>query len=368
LAAPEKNNSACHFSPISLKKNNIMKPKIITKNDFGAWVDSLIKKVGVVGVKEKEAGKFHFAPLETAAELRLDYDVTITPPKKFIQPPKEILLMFEIGNDKFKAKAVIEAKELVLLGVHPYDMKAINQMDKVFTDDNKETNYLERRKNITIIGVDPVNASKWGFWHDMGAATVDKGFDLWLTDLGDRYYVEAGSKQGEKLLSSAKTNDAGKTDSELQKEARLNLKSLCKPERKVKATVNELPSLFGNSYESTVWEEHAKKCYSCGSCNLVCPTCYCFDVREDVDISLKSGRRIRYWDGCLLEDFAMVGHGDNFREERGDRFRHRLFRKYSYMVDKVGDIACVGCGRCSSVCLPDITDPVKIINELKGGK
>lgn len=344
-----------------------MKQKVISKESFNAWVDSLAKSNRVVGVQEKESGKFHYADIHSSKELRLDYDVTVTAPKKFIQPPRETLLTYEIGKH-VKGKAVIESEPIVLLGVHPYDMKAINQMDKVMTDDNKDTNYLERRNNVTIIGTDPTKASKWSFWSDMGAATVDRGFDLWLTDLGDKYFVEIGTSKGEKLFATAKATEAAKSDEEKRADVRKKLSSLCSNDRKVKATVKELPSLFKSNYENKIWESRAEKCYSCGSCNLVCPTCYCFDVREDVDLSLTSGKRNRYWDGCLLEDFAMVGHGENFREERSARYRHRLFRKYTYMTSKVNDIACVGCGRCSSVCLPDITDPVKVINELKGGK
>jgi len=28
-------------------------------------------------------------------------------------------------------------------------------------------------------------------------------------------------------------------------------------------------------------------------------------------------------------------------------------------------MACVGCGRCASACLPDIADPVNLFNKLK---
>lgn len=342
-----------------------MKQKIISKKDLSEWVALLAKDGGFIGIREKETGKFEFAPIADASDLRLDYDVSVTPPKKFIQPPKETLVEFKLGKTP-KGKPVIETEDLVIFGVHPYDMKAINQMDTVFEQVNNDTNYTERRKKITIVGIDPAKASKWSFWYDMNSFTVDKGFDLWLTDIGDRYLIDIGSKKGEKLISKAKTTDATKTDLDLQKEARLNLKNLCHPQRKIKASVKEIPALFRTSFENKIWEERAKKCYSCGSCNLVCPTCYCFDVREDVDLSLASGKRVRLWDGCLLEDFAHVGSGENFREERSDRYRHRLMRKMDYMTAKVGDLACVGCGRCSSVCLPDITDPVKIINELKG--
>jgi ferredoxin len=340
-----------------------MKSRVILKVDFPDWIDSLIRTENIIGVKEKDAGKFHFEKLSSSSELRLDYDVTVLPPKKYLQPPKETLLSYNISS--FKVTPVTELQPITIIGVHPYDMRGINQMDKVFSEDNKDTNYLERRKNIKIIGADPVKASSWSFWHDMGTAYVDKGFDLWLTDIGDRYFVEIG-KSGEKLLKLAKSEASSKADIERREKARLNLKNICNPSRKIKAKIEKIPDIFSANHDHELWEKRAKTCYSCGSCNLVCPTCYCFDVRENMELNLTDGRRVRMWDGCMLEDFAKVGSGENFRKERSDRFRHRFFRKMVYMKEKINELACVGCGRCASVCLPDIADPVTVINELSG--
>jgi len=238
-------------------------------------------------------------------------------------------------------------------------------MDKLFSEDHKDTNYLARREKTIIVGCDPVKASKWSFWASMGSSTVEKGFDLWLTDLGDKYYVAVGTKKGKSLLKLAKTRSAKDADDIKLKPIKADLNKLCEA-RKITCKSKDLTTLFASKTDDAIWEERAKKCYSCGSCNLVCPTCYCFDVREDIELSLAAGKRIRTWDGCMLEEFASVASGENFREERADRFKHRLFRKMVYMPEKIGELACVGCGRCSSVCLPDIADPVKIINELKG--
>ena len=137
--------------------------------------------------------------------------------------------------------------------------------------------------------------------------------------------------------------------------------------RRIGFRPTELPRLLRRSFEHGIWAEQARKCLSCGSCNLVCPTCYCFDVKDDVDISLKTGNRYRTWDGCVLEDFAKVAGDENFREERLQRYRHRFYRKGMYLYDKYGQIACVGCGRCASACLPDIADPIAVYNALKEG-
>jgi ferredoxin len=59
--------------------------------------------------------------------------------------------------------------------------------------------------------------------------------------------------------------------------------------------------------------------------------------------------------------------GDHeFRKKRLERFRHRLYRKGKYVPEKISSpiMACVGCGRCVSACLPDIANPVNVYNRL----
>jgi len=49
-------------------------------------------------VSAPEVTGFDFEQLESAEQLRLDYDVTLQPPKKFFLPPVETLLTYEIGG------------------------------------------------------------------------------------------------------------------------------------------------------------------------------------------------------------------------------------------------------------------------------
>ena len=53
----------------------------------------------------------------------------------------------------------------------------------------------------------------------------------------------------------------------------------------------DLPMLLEQSYDHVVWEEKAELCHSCGSCNLVCPTCYCFDVSDTISLDLAESVR-----------------------------------------------------------------------------
>jgi len=125
-----------------------------------------------------------------------------------------------------------------------------------------------------------------------------------------------------------------------------------------------VPKLLEENYDNPYWESRSEACLSCGSCVMVCPTCFCFDVKEDVALNLKEGERIRLRDACVLADFAKVATGENFRHDKASRLRHRIFRKGKYVLEKYGMVGCVGCGRCAIACLADIASPAETFNAL----
>lgn len=343
-----------------------MELQLIEKSDHELFVQNLIHNYKVEGAKPKD-GSFLYGPIKAPEELCLDFDCTAFPPKKYFLPPKETLLQFALSPE-LEIIPVIENDPFILFGVHPYDIKAINQMDRVFSRGVPDTHYLKRREASLIIGIDPTRVAPRSFWADMGASTVSEGFDLMFTDMGEAFIVEIGSNKGKRLIEEyAKPRPATRDDARERVRIRSRISHICK-KRGFDFPKREIPRLLEHSWKMRLWEEHAGKCLSCGTCNLVCPTCYCFDVRDHVDLGLDHGERIRQWDGCLLHDFAMVATGENFRETRASRYRHRFFRKGLYLFKILDDVACVGCGRCASGCLPDIADPVNLFNKLKEGE
>ena len=70
----------------------------------------------------------------------------------------------------------------------------------------------------------------------------------------------------------------------------------------------------------------------------------------------------------MLKDFAKVASGENFREHKEQRFRHRMYRKGKYMIERYKYPGCVGCGRCGIACLAQIASPAETSNLLKEGK
>ena len=339
--------------------------RIIMKEDFGKFVGSLINdnSLNVIGVKAK-GNKFAFGQLNSSSELRLDYDVTLLPPKKYFFPQRETLVTYDVANGFF-AKDPTHLKPTVIIGVHPYDIVALLHMDEIFRETKSDPYYFEKRKSSIIIGVNIQNMSKWCFAPQMGCATIDYGYDLMLTDLGNRYAINVGSQKGEALLDKYAKNVTDAFARDIQLVGQKKQEIINSSQQKFNFPTELIPELLSKTYEkSGFWEKHAEKCLACGSCVLVCPTCYCFDVKEEPDLSLKEGERIRTWDGCLLEDFAKIASGENFRPTRPTRYRHRYFKKGKYLFDRFGFVSCVGCGRCSSNCLPDIANPVNLFNDM----
>ncbi len=338
--------------------------KILSKEDFSDFVNALVRddSWNVIGVKSK-GNKFAFGPLEDASELRLDYDVTLLPPKKYFFPQRETLFTYNIADGSSAKNA--EAKPTVIIGVHPYDIVALFHMDEIFRETKSDPHYFEKRNSTIIIGINIQKMSKWNFSPFMGCATVDYGYDLMLTDLGNRYAISVGSLKGGELLSKYAKNITSAFARDIQLVGQKKREIVNMSKQKFDFPIEMIPELLKETYgESGFWENHAEKCLACGSCVLVCPTCYCFDVKDNPDLALERAERVRTWDGCLLEDFAKIASGENFRPTRPTRYRHRYFKKGKYLFDRFGFISCVGCGRCGSNCLPNIANPVDLFNDM----
>ena len=345
-----------------------MQNKVISKKDLAGFVDELVKTKAageVIGIKEKGA-KFNFGPLKSAAELRLDYDIALLPPKKYFFPQIETVLKYKLGGDP-AAEPVADSAPICLIGVHPFDIFGLLLFDAVYGGNTPDANYFLKRNKAAVIGVDCLTPNPKSFAASMGTATVEQGFDLMLTNLGGEYFVTVGTNKGESLLNKyAKAKDATAADQEKRDKVRKD--ALKKYQVSLKMKAEEIPALLDANWDSKVFNDKAATCFSCGSCVMVCPTCVCFDVQDDPALNLKGGERYRRWDACMLTEFAAVASGENFREHKEQRFRHRMYRKGKYLLERYKFLGCVGCGRCGIACLAQIALPAETYNLLKEAK
>jgi len=172
-----------------------------------------------------------------------------------------------------------------------------------------------------------------------------------------------GTKTGAELLNKY-ANPREVTGEEIARQKEVRDEAVTRYQRSLNVPKERLLKLLQDNYENPFWEFRAKSCLSCGSCVMVCPTCFCFDVQDEMALNLIEGERYRNWDGCVLVDFAKVASGENFRHTKGSRFRHRILRKGKYILEKYGRAGCVGCGRCATACLAKIASPVEAFNAI----
>ncbi len=317
------------------------------------FISFLMEKAEVIAPHRKGERSFSYQVTSDPKQVVLQYPRTMQPLKKFFLPPRETLISFNIKKNQVQ-QPEIEIKDRIFLGVHSYDMKSILLLDYSFKKGNPESNYLKRRERTIFIGVS-YEPDAYHLAEDLGIDVYDvSGFSLFLDPVEKGVIVIEIDEVGARLL---KEFDAGlpiKTPMDYEDVYR-------KP--KIKMHHNRLPQIFEHLYHSPVWEEVAQRCVGCGTCNLLCPTCYCFDVRDEVELDMTEGKRERFWDGCMLNSFAEVAGGENFRPTLDSRTRHRLYRKFKYLTEQTGELHCVGCGRCSKYCPAGIT-MVEIVNKL----
>lgn len=341
-------------------ERGIVEYRFLPKKGIAALIAALLKEFKVYGPVKKDGFPI-YGNITAPNDINLLHSPTHISPKQYLFPQRETLLRFSSG-ERPVVEPVIDAEEQqALFGVHPCDIHAIKLLDRVFAYGTADVNYLKRREKTIIIGTNCI-PDKYCFCKGVNTMTVESGFDLFLHNIGTGFLVESGTQKGKGLLLKyTKTRKANKN--EIKKLSQIQNQKKEMFTTSINADASALPLIYSGSYNSPIWERIGSICYGCGSCNLVCPTCYCFDVRDEIKLNLKEVERYRVWDGCMLEDFAKVAGGHNFRKTRAERLRHRFNRKFQYQVDKFGGLFCVGCGRCSRTCLVNI-NIAEVTNEL----
>lgn len=335
--------------------------KIMPKGALKSWVERLQQRAFTVVGPKAQHGQFVFDTITQFDELVLEYPNTVAAPKKYLLPPREVL--FSFNTQTMEMRPHIEAEPTVLIGLHTCDMHAIDLLDTVQNNGFADLHYKARRDALYLVGIECLKpCSAQCFCKDMETYSAPEGYDLHLIDMGPVYAVQVGSEKGEYLLQGF----ANVWDPAAEEVHALNEVMAAKWQNfefRLETTLSELPDVLGGAVHSAYWDELGEICLACGACTQVCPTCYCFDVTDEVDLSLTNGQRVRTWDSCQIEKFAVVAGNHNFRSQLGRRQRHRFMRKGKYQYEALGKMGCVGCGRCATACPVNITC-IKTFNRL----
>jgi formate hydrogenlyase subunit 6/NADH:ubiquinone oxidoreductase subunit I len=347
-------------------------PLILKKGDIAPFIEKLIQILTVYGPVAKKT-QFVFDEITNGTELRLDYDTTILPPKKYFIPPKEEMVRFSLSPqltitnplEETEEEPLWNGKRFVIFGIHSCDLAAIRFHDEILTQIYPDPYRAHRREEGIIIGLNCLTPCENSFCKSAGTLSHTEGADLMLTELDDVLYVDVFTETGrlivdhcKGLFSSASKEKTKRVDQILSKRENTF------PD--VIAEFEKLPDQMQASYEGEMWSRLGRRCFGCGACTLVCPTCFCFDVKDRVELDLNEGSRVRKWDSCQLVDFALVAGGHNFRPTIPSRVRFRIYHKFWIEPDQIKQIGCVGCGRCTRTCPADI-DMIELLADIQKG-
>ena len=262
----------------------------------------------------------------------------------------------------------------LLIGLRACDLLAVEILDRVLCEGDFEDPFYAARRRLTIlISTDCIAPAPTCFCNLVGGKPYpDGGYDLDLTPVTDGYIVSIGSQTGKEIV--LEQAHSFKEASPAQLREREQMRSSCltaleeqnaayKPKRPIEEVLVE-------DDVADKWETLATACVECGGCSYACPTCHCFILYDQI-VQGKVGmnERIKAWDSCFMGSFArMAGVGgmkSTPRPALANRFENRVRHKFEWFVQNMGRLGCVGCGRCSEVCMGN-RDLREVIKEIGG--
>ncbi len=320
--------------------------KKINRNDLGKLLGEWKQGFEVLA-PSRESGIASFEEWNGDISFPDWYRNAVTPPKSLLLPLVEKIFSYSKGEDGYRLETPPpDKKKQLVFGIRPCDARAFGLLDTTFQDECKDPYYLGRRRNLVLAGLscnDPYDSC---FCTSPGSSPSDSsGMDVMLIEIEEGFLVESVSEAGEKLMQNTKSLQEATEEDRIEAENSRRA-ALEKVIRKidVKETSDRLKQCFDNE---EFWQQIAAKCVSCGICTLLCPTCYCFDINDQV--TDEGGARFRSPDSCSFSIYTRMPV-ENPRSEKWKRVRNRVCHKYQVYPMLYDNIACTGCGRCIRLC------------------
>lgn len=326
-----------------------MKVIKIDKEKWASGITSLQGTYKIIGpVVDNDA--HNFKELEKGTLPDFNFENTKMSPKSVVFPATETMLEYSVDETKedhhIMKMVDKDYSPRAVVGIRPCDAKAINLVKMNFdTDEYKDPYWLNLYNATTFVGLACDKPCETCFCTTANCGPYsEEGLDILLKEDEGFFTAKALTDKGEKLIGAAGFSDAG--DESVfeagKKDAEALVTSKVETDKLKDFTTLDL-------YNASFWEDVSFACLNCGTCTFACPTCWCFDIQDEV--KGMNGTRIRNWDSCMFPLFTKHTTGHNPRETKQHRVRQRFMHKLKYFVDKYDKgIMCVGCGRCVNQC------------------
>ena len=360
--------------------------KLLTQGQLNEWLDRVATSYTLVAPVNAQ-GKLLYRPVRTHDEIEWGFQRTAMSPKGWLFPATEPILTIEQGTETRLEDAPAPAPT-VLFGVRPCDARGALAIDALFLDKPPaDGQYARHREATTLIGLACPQMWDTCFCTVVGGAPDStEGLDILLTTVpggdGARYSPvgsplprgkDQGSPSGANGIPLRRGEYAVQVLSEKGGRLAAEMPGEEKPVALPKPRLSEgLPTLqpsteWKQRFNDALWKEVTDRCLACRACTFVCPTCRCFDVRDELTIlkpGLKEFTRLRAWDTCTASMYRRAAGGHNPRDTQEKKLRNRFYCKFVYYPDDFGPMGCVGCGRCIDAC-PARIDILEVIAKVE---
>jgi sulfhydrogenase subunit beta (sulfur reductase) len=286
--------------------------------------------------------------------------------KQFLFPPDLLLWQArrEEGSWRLEVPAAAEPP-YAFLGVRACDLAALEVHDRVLARGRyRDPVYQERRDKTFIVAVNCTRSGGTCFCASLGTGhRATSGFDLALTEIladGRHFFLaEVGTKRGADVLGDVTKQPA--TATEVAAAERLVAAAAQNQTRVLEST--GLKEFLYDNFENPHWDVVTERCLTCGNCAITCPTCFCHNYQDSLDVTGQLAERRRHWEVCFSVDHSYI-HGGAIRPSPRSRYRQWLTHKLATWVDQFGCLGCIGCGRCITWC-PVGIDIIQEVHSLK---
>lgn len=325
---------------------------------FSAWLDTMTASYRLQG-PARSGSRTVFREVSAAAELDLEGGRTMIPPGKvFFYRARQQLLQFDLQGRTSVTAPLASAEPALLVGIRPCDLHALLYLDQTFKADPY---YRAVRQKTLLLAVNCRRPTPYCFCASLGTGPFYKslkGCDAVLTKLAEGWLVEPREETMARLLAGD-----GKPVSEQHWQEKAAQEQAARSNFEKSIELKGLEPILRRNQEHPVWSRTAaERCLSCTNCVMVCPTCFCHEIRDRVEMDLRQAVRYRQWDACQDLAFAAV-HGGNFRQTRQARLRQFVLHKLDFTA-QYGQAGTVGCGRCIEWC-PTAIDLTEMAKEIR---
>lgn len=298
---------------------------------------------------EQDGGRYR---LTSRGDGKL-FDYVVGPQgwKRWLHPPRQRLWTATADGDGFTVDAAEpEVERMAFFGARACEIAAIAVQDRVFDNgDFKDPIYDARRAKAFVVAVDCSRSASTCFCASMGSGpATESGYDIRLSEIhtadGHAVLARAGSAAGADILDRLGLPAAPTADIDAARAITANA-----ADAQTRAMPDEAAAILGRNLEHPRWTDVAARCLGCGSCTMVCPTCFCTGVEDVTGLDPNVAERWRHWESCFSVDFSYI-HGGAIRQDAASRYRQWITHKLTHWHEQFGTSGCVGCGRCITWC------------------